>query len=207
MGFLVDEVQVEHASQDIIATHSRIRGASNRIIFGRCGQNARQSSGFSFIDIRQIFAEVNLCCCGYTVRSLTEKHLVDEERHNFALGKFLLDLVSKESFTHFPSKHLLAGQKIIAGELLCQRTAAPADAAGNQESETSPENSLVIDAGVLKETAVFCGDESINHMLRDFIVSDEESTSLADFFNETAIPTENSQRNLQRNVTNRFSGR
>jgi hypothetical protein len=60
---------------------------------------------------------------------------------------------------------------------------------------------------VYEKALIFCSDKRIHDMRRQLIVGNQDATPLADLGNEIAIAAEDTQRDLQRYVANRFSGR
>jgi hypothetical protein len=141
---------------------------------------------------------------GNTIRSLTEKHFVEEQGENLFFGKFLLDLVGEEGFPELARKQLFASQEVVTRELLRERTTSAADFARPDNSHTCSKDALVIDARMRKKAAILRGDKRINDVRRQVVESNEDPATLTDFGNQAPVAAEDPQGDLQRNPANRL---
>ena len=112
------------------------------------------------------------------------------------LGKFLFDLVSEKCLAQLAGKTLLAGQEIIARELLRQRTGSARNFECADHFEAGPNDALVVDSRMLEKPSVFRGDKRADDVRRQFLESNDNPASLAKFGNQAAVAAENPQRDL-----------
>ena len=181
--------------------------AGLRTVLRRRRQYAGERCGLGDIDLAEALAEIDLCGGRDAVGALPEKHLVEEERHDLFLGERLLDLPGEERLAEFSRKQLLTGQEIVAGQLLGNRAAAAGNLSFFDKENQRAQDSLVVDAGMLEEPAVFRRHEGIDDKGWQVVVVDNDSTPLADLFNQASVTAVNPQRNLQGNVPDGFRGR
>ena len=87
--------------------------------------------------------------------ALAKKHLVEEQRHDLFLGKFLLNLIGEKGFAKLASKFLFARQKVITSQLLCQCAAAARNVTGHRQLRKCSQNAAIIDRSSWSMPTVF----------------------------------------------------
>src|SRR5690625_5456166 len=119
---------------------------------------------------------------------MAKKFLVEIELKNFVLVELALDLEGQQHFTQFASEGVVGRQKETSCNLLgngaAAGNAALAHAAGIKPD--GPQGAAPVNAGVLVETVVFCGQEGMLELLRDLVESDRPA-ALFTYFGEQPV--------------------
>src|SRR5690625_3304883 len=152
-----------------MAAAGLVNGLSRR----RLGQSG-QHGHFGQCQLVRILSVVNLRSRGNAVGAMAKKFLVEIELKNFVLVELALDLEGQQHFTQFASEGVVGRQKETSCNLLgngaAAGNAALAHAAGIKPD--GPQGAATVDAGVLVEAVVFCGQEGTPELCRDLVESD-----------------------------------
>ena len=116
-----DVTQLFHAKQDILLPLFGSGRVGDGVICRRRFWQTGEHGGFCQSDVFKWLAEINLCCCCKAESALSEINLVEINFENLVLGQGLFDFPGKKDFINLAFEGLFAGQKEIAGNLLCNR--------------------------------------------------------------------------------------
>ena len=88
--------------------------------------------------------------------------------------------------------------------MLRNRAAAPGYFTGSQHHDAGAEDAEIVDARMFEVAAIFGSNESMHDEGWQVFISDKNAPPLSNFFNKTPVAAENTQWNLQRDLTNGF---
>ena len=80
--------------------------------------------------------------------------------------------------------------------MLRQRAATAAYLAGLQQQQSGAQNTLIVNARMHEKAPVLGCHESIDNVLREIFIGNENTPAFANLRDQMAIATENAQRNL-----------
>ena len=100
-GGLVDEAELAHAAQHVLAAFGGALRIGDRVVLRRPLRHARQRGRFAERELVELLAEVGFRRRGHAVGALAEEDHVEIQREDFLLGEFVFEPVGDESFLQF----------------------------------------------------------------------------------------------------------
>src|SRR5213079_2217304 len=152
--------------QHRVAPPYRALGVGTRVVGrGRLGKG-RQGGRFRDVQLRGVFAEVDLCRGLHTMGARPEVDLVQVQLQDRVFGEVALDLDGDARFLQLTRELLLAADLVredVAGELHADRREALRIAEREQVRLKGAEHPQIIYAVVRVETLVLGGEERLPH--------------------------------------------
>src|SRR5438034_3563633 len=167
LEFLVRQVSlISHQTQHRVAPPDGALGVGARIVDRRRLGKRRQRGRFRDVQLRRVFAEVDLRGGLHTVGAGAEVDLVQVQLQDRVFGEVALDLDGDARFLQLTRELLLAADLVredVAGELHADRREALRIAEREQVRLKGAEHPQIIYAVVRVETLVLGGEERLPH--------------------------------------------
>ena len=196
--------EFEHAAQDIgAALRCRLR-AGDRVENGGTAGYPGNDGRIGQADRVERLAEIGLRGGGHTVGMVAEKRGIEEDVEDFFLGEFPLDAQRKNPLLEFSNQRPVAGEKVLAGDLLGDGAAALVTLAGiENEQQDRPQRALVVDARMLEEAIVLRREHGLDDHRRHVFEVDRYAP-FAELGDQPSVAAVDGQRDLNAHVAQLF---
>ena len=206
-GRRIDEAELAHTTQYVAAT----LGCRFRIVDGvvarGCLRHSRKRRRFSQRELCECLAEIKIGSRRHATGAFAERDHVQVKTENLFFAEFSLDAIGQEHLLTFATPSSIIGQKEILCGLLRDRAGAFESIARNEIDDDRAQNRLIVEAGVLKKSIVFCCDEGLADDGWDLLERDGYSALLTDLRDRLSVARIHAQRHLQLNLAHRLDTR
>ena len=182
---VADEVQIEHAVEDVVAAFLRAIGIRQRIAAGRELRDRCERCGFSQCELVELLAVVILGASGDAVRAIAEEALVEVQLEDLVLGQFTLDFQRKRDLGQLPGVAVFVAEEVLLDNLLGNRAAARnAVSVGCREQPDCARDAAPVHSGMLVEPGVLDREERAFEAHGDVLDADRVASDLAKLRNQ-----------------------
>ena len=196
----VDEPELSHASEDIVATGKRTLrvhdGVEARRRFGQSGEHCDLSE----VQLVEGTAVVEQGRGAHSVGTMAEENLVEVELEDLLLAEEPLDLQGEQDLLELALVGLFPTEKEVPRHLHGHGAASRALLPGAHQVRDGADEPLPVDAGMLEKALVLCGDDRLDHCRRNLVETQRDPALLAELRHQSPIPGVDAQWRLEMNV-------
>ena len=196
----VDEPELPHASEHVVATGERTLRVDDRIEARRSLGQSGEHRDLGKIEFVERTTVVEPGRGAHSIGAMAEEDLVEVELEDLLLAEEPLNLQGEQDLLELALVGLFPAEKEVSRHLHRHRAASRALLPGADQMRNGADEPLPVDAGMLEEALVLRGDDRLNHRRRHFVETQRDPALLAELRHEAPVPSVDAERRLEMNV-------